>query len=90
MGILGHSHGFPTADPRAHGTCVLPDDATRGACRCPACGAPGLIRIHRRPIDRFLSLFVGLQRYRCPQFQCQWEGNLSQRRIDKGTRSRKT
>lgn len=35
-----------------------------------------LIRIPRRPIDRFWSLFTPVQRFRCNQFSCQWIGNL--------------
>lgn len=42
---------------------------------CSLCGEE-LIRIRRRAIDRLLSLFVPVQRYRCPRFSCQWEGNL--------------
>ena len=47
-----------------------------GSQACPACGERCLIRIRRRFIDRLLSLFVRLQRFRCQQFECQWEGNL--------------
>lgn len=44
---------------------------------CPACGERGLVRIRRRPVDQFASLFVKLWRFRCPHFQCQWRGNLN-------------
>lgn len=67
---------------------AAPQMRAQDGCRCPMCGEPGLIRVHRRPVDRLLSLFVGLQRFRCPQFECQWEGNLSKHRIDKGTLGR--
>ncbi len=54
---------------------------------CPLYGCRGLIRIHRRPIDRLLSLFVSVYRFRCQQFECQWEGNLTKRRWLVGTPS---
>lgn len=43
---------------------------------CPACGGTGLARVRRRPIDRLLSLFVRLRRFRCTCVECQWQGNL--------------
>ncbi len=42
---------------------------------CSECQG-SLIRTPRRPIDRFLSMFVPVHRYRCSRFQCQWIGNL--------------
>lgn len=42
---------------------------------CPQCGSR-LIRISRKPLDRLLSLFAPLHRYRCPSFSCRWEGCL--------------
>lgn len=42
---------------------------------CPKCSAL-LVRMPRRAIDRFLSRFVPVQRYRCERFVCQWQGNL--------------
>jgi hypothetical protein len=42
---------------------------------CPVC-AGYLIQIRRRAPDRLLSRFVLMHRYRCPDFACQWEGNL--------------
>ena len=42
---------------------------------CPLCAAY-LMRVPRRGIDRLLSLFVRVYRYRCPIVSCQWEGNL--------------
>jgi hypothetical protein len=47
-----------------------------GLNRCPICGAHGMLRIRRRPIDRILSLFVRLRRFRCTHVECHWEGNL--------------
>jgi hypothetical protein len=43
--------------------------------KCPLC-AGHLIRIRRRFVDRLLSLFVPVHRYRCPAFTCQWEDNI--------------
>ncbi len=57
------------------------DDAPRapdgepGKPSCPQCGGR-LIRIARRPLDRLLSRFSPVQRYRCERFNCQWEGNV--------------
>lgn len=42
---------------------------------CPLC-AQDLIRVTRRPIDRLVSLFSPLYRYRCRQHDCRWEGTL--------------
>jgi hypothetical protein len=40
---------------------------------CPHCGGV-LIRIHRRPIDRLMSLYVPVARYRCRNHECGWQG----------------
>ena len=42
---------------------------------CPLCHG-SLVRTWRRPVDRFTSLFVPVQRFKCDAFSCQWEGNL--------------
>lgn len=42
---------------------------------CPLC-EHDLIRVTRRPVDRLLSFFAPLYRYRCRQHACQWEGTL--------------
>lgn len=42
---------------------------------CPQCGGR-LIRMTRRAMDRALSLFVPVRRYRCQNFSCQWEGRV--------------
>ncbi len=70
-------------------TIVQPESTGAGADApaCPLCGCRGLVRVHRRPIDRVLSLFLDMQRFRCRQFECQWEGNLTTRRRLGGTRT---
>ena len=72
-------------EPARHDSCPTGASGTDGSASyaCPRCGERDLIRVHRRPIDRFLCLFVRLRRFRCAQFQCQWEGNIRTR-----TRSR--
>jgi hypothetical protein len=45
---------------------------------CPCCGGP-LMRIARRPADRFMSLFRPVHRYQCIVLECGWQGNLSTR-----------
>jgi transposase-like protein len=50
---------------------------------CPLCAA-FLIRVKRRTRDRLISLFVPLERYRCLDFSCNWEGNL---RAERSSRS---
>ncbi len=42
---------------------------------CPKCGGD-LSRIPRRIVDRLLSVFRPVQRYRCRNFACQWIGNI--------------
>jgi len=48
--------------------------------RCPKCGGH-LHRIRRRPIDRLLSWFVAVQRFRCDEFNCEWQGNVRKSRL---------
>ena len=42
---------------------------------CPLCGS-SVERVHRRFVDRLLSLVRPIRRYRCKGFNCDWEGNL--------------
>jgi hypothetical protein len=42
---------------------------------CPLCRGPAY-RVHRRAIDRFVSLFVLRHRFRCGLIGCGWEGRL--------------
>ena len=44
-------------------------------CKCPLC-AGYATRIRRRRIDRFISLFKPVYRYRCQNYYCQWRGNI--------------
>jgi hypothetical protein len=43
------------------------------AAVCPHCGSD-LRRVHRRPRDRLLDLFVPVRRYRCKNRDCYWSG----------------
>ena len=40
---------------------------------CPRCGG-GLQRVHRHSIDRAISIFVPVRRYRCANRDCDWSG----------------
>ncbi|MDE2371113.1 MAG: hypothetical protein KGN16_19240 [Burkholderiales bacterium] len=40
---------------------------------CPSCGLP-LKRLHRHPLDRWISVFRSVHRYRCSDPACGWEG----------------
>lgn len=40
---------------------------------CPACGSP-LVRLHRHALDRWISVFRSVHRYRCTDATCGWEG----------------
>jgi hypothetical protein len=40
---------------------------------CPKCGGP-IHRIHRKPLDRLISLYVPVRRYRCHNSGCAWRG----------------
>jgi len=42
---------------------------------CPACGGV-LERVHRHALDRFVSLFRSVHRYRCTDADCGWHGVL--------------
>ena len=59
-----------------------------GAIRhtCPLCKG-ALMRIWRRPIDRFSSQFVPVHRFQCERFSCGWEGNLRIDDTDKGKKA---
>jgi len=41
--------------------------------RCPRCG-DGLHRIHRKPLDRLISVYVPVRRYHCRSDRCGWKG----------------
>jgi MYXO-CTERM domain-containing protein len=43
---------------------------------CPVCGHP-LERLHRHALDRWVSLFRDVHRYRCTHPACAWEGVLT-------------
>lgn len=46
---------------------------------CPVCGSP-LKQTHRRAVDRLISQFYRVHRYRCPNTECKWEGLLHSKR----------
>jgi hypothetical protein len=41
--------------------------------RCPQCDG-SMHRVHRHAVDRLISLYVPVQRYRCVNDQCLWHG----------------
>lgn len=41
--------------------------------RCPRCGG-AIHRVHRTGMDRMISLFVPVQRHRCTNRECRWQG----------------
>ena len=43
--------------------------------KCPKCNG-NTVRIQRRPIDRFRSLFGLVHRYKCISYHCKWKGNI--------------
>jgi hypothetical protein len=51
--------------------------APRGSHKhtCPKC-SDQVYRVPRRLVDRFISLFVPVQRYKCHSAHCGWEGNM--------------
>jgi len=80
----------PTIDPAALLTCGRVFDGDESAMNgtsgfgqsvasygqpCPVCNA-STHRISRRFIDRLLSIFMPVRRYRCQSMKCTWEGNL--------------
>jgi hypothetical protein len=59
-----------------------PDTGNWRAPRCPECGS-GLIRVRRRPVDRLLSAFGPVRRFRCSGMGCVYEGNVAKTPIRK-------
>ena len=45
---------------------------------CPKCKAGKLKRIHRRPLERAISLLYPVYRFHCPNRECGWEGIFAQ------------
>jgi hypothetical protein len=41
--------------------------------RCPRCDG-NIHRVHRHAIDRLISLYVPVRRYRCANDECRWQG----------------
>jgi hypothetical protein len=46
---------------------------------CPRCGR-SVIRIPRRFVGLLISKFMLVHRYRCHSMDCDWEGNLREKR----------
>lgn len=46
------------------------------ARRCPECDGE-LLRAIRLPVDRLVSVYKPVHRYRCQSFDCQWQGRLA-------------
>lgn len=44
---------------------------------CPRCQGP-IQRIHRTRLDRIISLYVPVRRYRCADRECRWQGRRIQ------------
>jgi hypothetical protein len=41
--------------------------------RCPRCDG-SIHRVHRHAVDRVISIFVSVRRYRCANDACRWHG----------------
>jgi len=41
--------------------------------RCPQCNG-NIYRVHRHAVDRLISLYLPVWRYRCANDQCRWHG----------------
>lgn len=48
---------------------------------CPVCHGP-VYRVPRRALDRFISLFAEVRRFRCMSPTCVWEGNVRKKLFD--------
>lgn len=51
-----------------------------GRLLCPHC-LGSLSRVRRDLLDRLISVFVPVRRYRCPTMRCEWEGLLRISRV---------
>lgn len=58
----------------------LGSDEAKRKMSCPRCGG-SIYRIRRRFVDRVISLFTAVRRYRCTDCDCRWEGNLRPERL---------
>ena len=47
---------------------------------CPRCGGSA-IRVRRHLTDRLISIVVAVQRYRCDEVDCDWEGRVRVSRL---------
>jgi hypothetical protein len=49
----------------------LIDNQSLARLRCPQCNGE-IYRVHRHAVDRWISLYMPVQRYRCANDQCLW------------------
>jgi len=77
--------GFIDDPPKTTTRLTIDDDPLAAGMghRCPSCGAP-VQRVHRHAVDRGLSLFRTVHRYRCVAGSCGWEGRLHSFTGDRG------
>lgn len=54
---------------------------TQPALTCPQCKSHYVVRVRRRLLGRLISLFYPLHRYRCRNLGCEWEGNITTKRL---------
>ena len=51
-------------------------------CICPVCDGYAT-RTRRRVIDRIVSVFMPVTRYRCHNDHCRWQGNIHSQHFNK-------
>jgi len=73
MSVIGSSTAPDQQRTRAGNSLTAPDDRLK----CPRCGEPAY-RVRRSPLDKFISLFRLVHRYRCSDAWCAWEGRQRQ------------
>jgi len=67
----GNHHHLGTLGAR------MEPSARNNSIECPWCGGSSLERVHRRFVDRLISLAWPQHRYRCHSLGCEWQGNRS-------------
>jgi len=76
-----HRGAIETINATATTDSVCPDhaDYSPQTGACPRCNGT-VVRIPRRMVDLFASMFISVSRYRCRSVDCGWEGNLRSKR----------